>query len=452
MKKLTLFLVSALFVSGTFAQLRVDSSGRIDISSPFAISSPISTPTSHTPVTFRVGNTNAGFTGSSNNFNVSFGFGTNSFNSGSGNTAVGTSTLSWNTTGRNNTAFGAWALGENITGSENTAIGIAALFSNGDGWGNTAIGYAAGADMQNMRNTIVIGYWTHATSNNEVRIGNDDAEYIGGIVDWHTHSDGRTKKNISANVPGLDFINRLQPVTYNLDLNAVSNLRGANRIQRGGSESFMQQSLSQEQLNIIEQGRVARQRQVQTGFVAQDVAEVARNIGYEFSGVVVDDIGVYGLRYGQFVVPLVRAVQELSEQNEALNNVITLQQRQIEHLQRQIDEIRNPGIIRPFTKNASDNTYFNTIQNETREAVLHQNVPNPFNQSTQIRYYLPETVRNASLIIFDMQGKQLMQIPLTQRGEGVEIIQGSQLSPGIYLYALIADGREVDVKRMILTK
>jgi len=51
-----------------------------------------------------------------------------------------------------------------------------------------------------------------------------------------------------------------------------------------------------------------------------------------------------------------------------------------------------------------------------------------------------------------MTGKQLMQIPLTQRGEGVELIQGSHLAPGIYLYALIADGREVDVKRMILTQ
>ena len=85
-------------------------------------------------------------------------------------------------------------------------------------------------------------------------------------------------------------------------------------------------------------------------------------------------------------------------------------------------------------------------------AVLYQNTPNPFSQATSIRYYLPETVATASLCIYDMQGKQLQQITLTQRGEGTEQISASLLAPGMYLYALIADGQEVDVKRMILTE
>ena len=41
---------------------------------------------------------------------------------------------------------------------------------------------------------------------------------------------------------------------------------------------------------------------------------------------------------------------------------------------------------------------------------------------------------------------------LTISGQGSETISGSQFSAGIYLYALIADGKEVDVKRMILTE
>ena len=74
------------------------------------------------------------------------------------------------------------------------------------------------------------------------------------------------------------------------------------------------------------------------------------------------------------------------------------------------------------------------------------------NSSGQIRYYLLENVHIAYLCFYDLQGKQLKQITLTQRGEGSEIIQGSQFAAGIYLYALIADGQEVDVKRMILTE
>jgi len=50
------------------------------------------------------------------------------------------------------------------------------------------------------------------------------------------------------------------------------------------------------------------------------------------------------------------------------------------------------------------------------------------------------------------EGKQLRQIALSGKGEGSQLIHGSQFSPGIYLYALIADGQEVDVKRMILTE
>ena len=82
---------------------------------------------------------------------------------------------------------------------------------------------------------------------------------------------------------------------------------------------------------------------------------------------------------------------------------------------------------------------------------LEQNIPNPFNQSTQIKFYLPETVKVAQLCIYNLQGAQLKQIPLTQRGAGSEIISGSQFAAGIYLYALIVDGKEVDVKQMILT-
>jgi myo-inositol-hexaphosphate 3-phosphohydrolase len=86
------------------------------------------------------------------------------------------------------------------------------------------------------------------------------------------------------------------------------------------------------------------------------------------------------------------------------------------------------------------------------EPALYQNTPNPFSQSTQIKYYLPETVKSASLCIYDFQGKQLKQIPVAQRGEGSQQISGSEFSAGIYLYALIADGKEIDIKRMILTE
>ena len=61
-------------------------------------------------------------------------------------------------------------------------------------------------------------------------------------------------------------------------------------------------------------------------------------------------------------------------------------------------------------------------------------------------------VSMAYLCIYDLQGKQLKQISISERGEGSQTILGSQFSAGIYLYALIVDGKEIDVKRMILTE
>jgi len=83
---------------------------------------------------------------------------------------------------------------------------------------------------------------------------------------------------------------------------------------------------------------------------------------------------------------------------------------------------------------------------------LYQNTPNPFNQSTEIKYYLPQDVKTAYLCIYNLQGAQIKQIKIIQRGEGSQWISGSELAAGIYLYALIVDGKEVDTKRMILTK
>ena len=59
---------------------------------------------------------------------------------------------------------------------------------------------------------------------------------------------------------------------------------------------------------------------LQTGFIAQEVERAAQKLGYEFSGVDApkNENDHYGLRYAEFTVPLVKAVQELSQQNEAL--------------------------------------------------------------------------------------------------------------------------------------
>ena len=521
----TLFLV--LFVSASFAQIRTINGNvgvgtsnpqhKLDVDGDVRISGSINN--TDAPITFRVGNIMAGTTGGGGHGNVSFGIRALHNLSGSGNTAIGANALGFNSIGSYNTAIGANALGFNSIGSHNIAVGSGAhiwnhssshntvignhAFSqNQSGSHNTVIGNSALADnLAGSRNTAigantsvgigvpggdaftrgavvnvtVIGYGARATAPNQVRIGNSNVSSIGGQVAWSNLSDGRAKRNIRAEVPGLEFINLLQPVVYNVNLDVVDELMGIDRAENerimlaefemlsGASELSNEERTAlaeqqQIQSELLEQERAAReirQNQLQTGFVAQDVRRVAESIGFDFSGVDVDEMGIYGLRYAEFVVPLVRAVQELSRQNEQMQTEIEQLRTELRALQGGIIGIPAPPPIQtmsaPAPASSNDWTSFDETTSD-RTAALYQNVPNPFGQTTKIRYYLPQNVATASLAFFDLQGRQIKQITLTQRGEGEEFISGSQFAPGIYIYALIADGQAVAVKQMIITE
>jgi hypothetical protein len=492
MKKIIITVMIFAFAANVSAQLKVDATGNMHVAGDIYLESDsnfIAAP-GNVPITFKMNGVLAGSTGSPGNDTQSFGYSALSSNTtvyyntangmnalrynttGSDNTANGAAALSssttayyntangmnalyFNTTGSVNTAIGAAALYSNTTGnantansaalyfnttgSYNTAIGYSALYSNTTGNYNTAIGFSANANAADLNNVTSIGYEAPSTSGNQVRIGNSSVTGIGGYASWTNFSDGRAKKNIRADVPGLAFINRLQPVTYNLDLDAIDGLLKIDKTKTTGKYE-----LPQELIEINKKAREAKEKVIQTGFIAQDVEATAKSIGYDFSGVDVDEVGIYGLRYAEFVVPLVKAVQELSEQNDRL-------QAQDDRIQAQIDELLQEERGTSRSGNAGESA--TGLQDAASSgASLQQNAPNPFSQSTQIKFYLPQDIKTASLNIYDLQGKQLKQIAVTQRGEGFQLVAGSEFEPGIYLYALIADGQEVDVKRMILTE
>jgi len=83
---------------------------------------------------------------------------------------------------------------------------------------------------------------------------------------------------------------------------------------------------------------------------------------------------------------------------------------------------------------------------------LYQNVPNPFSGKTEIKYFIIESVKEASLFIFDLQGIMKKQIIINERGSGSIILEGNELKAGMYIYTLICDNQEISSKRMILTE
>lgn len=82
---------------------------------------------------------------------------------------------------------------------------------------------------------------------------------------------------------------------------------------------------------------------------------------------------------------------------------------------------------------------------------LYQNSPNPFKETTTIRFTLADDARDAYICIFDMTGKPVKKLPITAGMDSVSF-GGYEIGEGMFLYSLIVNGQEIDTKRMIITK
>ena len=88
-------------------------------------------------------------------------------------------------------------------------------------------------------------------------------------------------------------------------------------------------------------GRYDIEKVVFSGFLAQEVEQAARSLEYDFSGVVApaNDKGLYGLRYAEFTVPLVKAVQEQQALIEGQKTEITELKAQLAGMQMQMQTL-----------------------------------------------------------------------------------------------------------------
>lgn len=229
--------------------------------------------------------------------------------SGDNNTANGSNALFSNTSGDYNTANGLNALYSNTIGGYNTANGLSALYSNTIGSFNTGIGYGANVTLSNISNATAIGSGARVSASNRVRIGNTSVTRIEGQVAWSNTSDGRIKENVQEAVPGLSFISELRPVTYTL------NTRKQDEI----TMQAMPDSIKEKHM-LSDEEYLKSSSIVRTGFIAQEVEAAAQKVGFDFDGVSApeNETDLYGIRYAEFVVPLVRAMQEQQEIIEQL--------------------------------------------------------------------------------------------------------------------------------------
>jgi trimeric autotransporter adhesin len=281
-------------------------------------------------------------------WNNAFGMQALLFNTtGVSNVAIGNNSMRANVSGDDNVAVGIASLTNNTSGTSNTAIGYAALNQNSSGTNNTAVGHGAGsvnnfnnyctfigveadqADGTNYTASTAIGYNSRITASSQVRIGNSTTGSIGGYAAWSNLSDGRFKKNIKEDVKGLDFIMALRPVTYNLDIDKLADYMkedqtsdASGNLVKKPVDPFMKKEREEQSLVL------------HTGFVAQEVDAAATKLNYKFSGVDkpknVND--VYALRYSEFVVPLVKGMQEQQNEIKALKEKIDQLEKLVQQL------------------------------------------------------------------------------------------------------------------------
>jgi len=311
-------------------------------------------------------------TGTVCHYNVAVGANTllGAMNGVDGTVAVGTSALQALTTGVGNTAIGYKAGLEHETGARNTVLGYEAMFDTGansgpasndnifigyragggtwsssasernvgignyamDGAmngstdntcigheagtgmaaaaiGNTCIGANAGDGVTTGDNNVLLGKQagtssspvTVSTGDNQLVVGNDNITNSYVKVDWTVGSDIRDKTDIETlpDVAGLNFVNQMRPVTYRWD--------NRSDYYEFGHKKFGERDHSK------------KSEQNEVGFIAQEVKEIEKSIGWEDDHIVnTRDENKYKLMYSQVTPILVKAIQELSQQVEDL--------------------------------------------------------------------------------------------------------------------------------------
>lgn len=120
-------------------------------------------------------------------------------------------------------------------------------------------------------------------------------------------------------------------------------------------------------------------------------------------------------------------------------------QNEIETLQGQITDI--VARLEAVESCACDTTNSN---NKGNTPILYQNIPNPFNSTSSIKYYLPDGITNASIVFSNTIGQLVSTVALKKTGDGELNINRDGLAAGTYFYTLYVGSQKIDTKKMMI--
>ena len=234
----------------------------------------------------------------------------------------------------------------------------------------------------------------------------------------NTTSDLRLKENVVSLESKDD--NGEQTLQKVLSMNVVEyNLKERQQTQAGNADVELPDEMAA-MIEADKKDKAALAAQRHYGLIAQELQEICPTLVQKGQD------GYLSINYIELVPLLIRSIQTLKQELDAVKGGSEYKTRSI------------GGETDDFSAAATGN-------------VLYQNTPNPFKEQTTIRFRLADDAQNAAICIFDMSGKMLKKLPVTQGMTSVTV-NGYELGEGLYLYSLLVNGREIDTKRMILSK
>ena len=160
---------------------------------------------------------------------------------------------------------------------------------------------------------------------------------------------------------------------------------------------------------------------------------------------------MYGLDYEQLKKVYPELVYEDKDNGVNINYVemVPVLVRCINKLSKELAELK--GTSSKKAKNKNEITSIEEMTAEVDMVRMDQNKPNPFSESTVITLNIPKDTKTATIFIYDLSGKQVKSISVTERGKTDITVYASDLTSGMYIYSLVVDGSVCVTRKMILT-
>lgn len=234
-----------------------------------------------------------------------------------------------------------------------------------------------------------------------------------------TTSDRRIKKDINDIHSALDVLQKIKPKTYFFD------------------KSFLPT------MNVDE-------KKMQYGVIAQELEEILPELVTEVTtqSNYTKDFAekkefkrIKAVNYTGLIPILISAVNEQQQQIKELKELVNTL------LQNSATDNKNNSTGNQTAANVGTPTTINVTDKNI--IVLNQNVPNPFAESTEITYNIPQSFTKAQLIFSTNDGKVIKVVDVTEKGSGKLNVFANDLSHGMYSYQLVVDEKVIDTKKMI---